>query len=395
MRTGKAVMIATYHADCDTRVRRTIPVVAELTDGLDVFWDGNYSGHQYLNYDTSFDVNEHYIDENIGRFKKYRPWNSALKMFDKIHMLEPKMVYIHSSGIEGLIIAKMVKCENPEIIVIFDYHDSLSYELYYQLKKIKLGWTFKYFWKIYKKFLRHLSAHVDGVVGISNTQVEQFKNTASREIYTVVVPNIRLFDEFVEKKRFSKYENGISFLWVGQVMSGRDLEKVAEWIENYNFETKLHVFGNIINQNYVLKLRKRLGEIVVFHGEFASDSCIYEKISGKVIGVFLGWYDPHSTGINSLASPNKVYSYINLELPVIVCSRLKEITTVLEEYNAGIGVNDNPGFNEAATLISKNYEKFNNGAIMLKKHYREINPETILNEFLKLALSGKGKIYEK
>ena len=67
----------------------------------------------------------------------------------------------------------------------------------------------------------------------------------------------------------------------------------------------------------------------IYKGVFVCDNDILKKLSGKPIGVFLGWND-NNIGINKLASPNKFFSYINLGVPVIVSGKLENIAILLK-----------------------------------------------------------------
>ena len=48
----------------------------------------------------------------------------------------------------------------------------------------------------------------------------------------------------------------------------------------------------------------------------------------RLIAIFQGWEDAYDTKINEIASPNKVYSYLNLGIPFLINSKLTDFIQV-------------------------------------------------------------------
>ena len=375
-------MQSPHHADCDLRVRRVIKVMSDLSLNADVYWDAKYPGHQKRKNSHQDSIREHYTENSRMSFLRSV---IGLKTFhaDIVKsILQADLVYINASGIEGLLYIKEVRRYNKKCKIIFDYHDSLPYELFYQLQKLKLASLFKLCWPIYRFYLRHYARYVDAIVGISRTQVEDFKKLQLKEVNDAVVPNFRTFEKLSDTPRVVNDTDEVSLVWLGQVMKGRDLEQVADWVSSLDEKYNFHVFGKIINPEAESSVKASLGDRVRFYGEFKGEKSILESLSGKVIGVFLGWNDPQDTGINSHASPNKYFTYINMQLPVIICKQLKELAEHVENHKAGESVSDKMEFSKAVNTIGSNYSEYCAGAESLKEYYSKTTPEDTIRDFL-------------
>jgi hypothetical protein len=88
---------------------------------------------------------------------------------------------------------------------------------------------------------------------------------------------------------------------------------------------------------------------------FSNDGHLREIISHKrAVGIFLGWNDAAGTGINQVASPNKIYSYLNIGIPVIYS---KSLTVVAQMIPApgGLPINDYSDFRRSVLFASAEY----------------------------------------
>lgn len=376
-------MLSPHHADRDYRVRRSIEVVADFFDELNVFWDKDYVGHKNEQNYPAPHIQEKYCHNKSYEFVRllFKQQIFNQDIFESV--LSSDYVYIHASGIEGLLYCRAVKQIKPSCFVIFDYHDSLTYELFYQLKKLRLSYFFKPIWGLYKYYIHNLMNSVDALIGISKTQTNDFQQLLGKQLVTASVPNFRAFTDCSIAPVNVGIDDEIALVWLGSVMKGRDLSLLANWINQLSITPHLHVFGNIINPSVVSDLQLLLGNKVSFYGEFKNEKDIYMVLPSKPLGVFLGWDDPQETDINSHASPNKYFTYINMELPVIINQSLTELAEDVINNNAGVVVSDPHEFSQAIQEISDNYSNYIAGVRKLKQHYSEIDPKQLISAFLR------------
>lgn len=382
-------MIAPFYADSDVRVRRSIDVLQEMGFRLLVFWDEPHHRHvgRYANGDR--DVEEAYVPHPaffrslLGRQGLSEPVANAVRAAD--------FVYIHASGIYGLVLAREVRGDNPRCRIVFDYRDSLAFELDYQLRKRRVGFLFRPMSGAYPFIIRRLLRAVDAVVGISERQLADLEAQSEGVLRKAVVPNLRAFDADIDRNGVAGADGAavpISFAWIGQVMSGRDLLRVARWVSRLERGHRLDVVGTVLSSALELAVRAELGERVSFHGGYGDDAEIANKMPPRTIGVFLGWDDPQGTGINRIASPNKYFTYINLGFPVIVDRRVEPLAAELEEWGAGIAVNDEGEFRAAARAMQHSYESYADRMTLLKEHYARLDPRKPLQDLVASLLSG-------
>ena len=382
IKKGRLVMLSPHHADMDYRVRRSIEVIVEIFGTVDIFWDENYTGHQRKKHKFDSHVNEYYIKNKSKEFLKLLFGQAIFCPEVVLCLNSASHVYIHASGLEGLLYCREVKRINPSCLVIFDYHDSLTYELFYQLKKSGLEKLFKPVWGLYKFYIKSLMESVDALMGISTTQVNDFQRLLGRELVGASVPNFRDFSNCFSQVKSVTKNDEISLVWLGSVMKGRDLSWLANWVSQLDRMPHLHVFGNVINQSMVSDLQELLGDQVSFYGEFKDESEILPHLPHKTIGVFLGWDDPQDTNINSHASPNKYFTYINMELPVVINSSLSELSASVEDTQAGLSVANQQDFSQAIEKISQDYSSYVVGSRRLKALYGKVSiKQTILDFF--------------
>lgn len=379
----RAVIFAPDHADSDMRVRRTIECMAGAFARVDVFWDRQYPGHRFHEWAAESNVSEHYVERRRLRRVRSLVGVPALGRAITEAIVEADVVYIHASGIEGLLYARQARRWNADSTIVFDYHDSLSYELFYQLKKRGLQALFGFLWSIYRFPLRQFARAVDAVVGISPNQVEDLKRLTGREFDAAIVPNVRDFTDAAVPHLATKWSDEISLVWLGQVMRGRDLERLADWTRGLHRNAWLHVFGKVIDPRAEAAVREVLGNRVVFYGQYQADEGIARTLPPNPIGVFLGWEDPFNTGINRIASPNKYFSYINLELPMILDASLEGLAREIREWQAGLAIGSRSDFAAAVDRILIDYPKYVSGVRKLKAFYRALAPDEVLWEFLR------------
>lgn len=377
---GRAVVLAPYHADADERVRRSLRAVARLYSEVNVFWDEAYLGHQFVDASSS---------QFMGTYGPYSrsgllPFFLGVGRFtDDVQdaLSHAGLVYVHASGMLGVLYAAAARRVAPGAKVVFDYHDSLRFELRHQAAKVGLAWASRLTWWPYARRLRSLGRVIDGLVGISELQVEECRQVLGRRLPSLVVPNVRTFDSSLEPHS-EDGDGHVSFVWLGQVMPGRDLEAVAEGVAGLPPGNRLHVYGQVLSPDVQLRVEAVLGDRVRFHGPFRSDADLADRLPPNPVGVFLGWADPGKTGINGIASPNKFFTYMNLRLPVLLGAELTGLTSEVTRAGAGVVVAGPGDFHRAAAALRSRYSEWAQGMATLKGEYLAHDFEIELAEWL-------------
>ena len=388
-RRRRCVVFAPNHADIDSRVVRTAALFADVFDHVDVYWDADYPGHRRP--PTPDNVVNHYVTPPsadhglVAQLRRGRRLVGDLA----VKLGKDDLLYIHGSGIEGLVFAQAAKRSASAVPVVFDYHDSLPFELSYQLEKRGLGWLYRSAWRAYRPVLERLGRHLDAVVGISERQIHQLFGFVGRELPYAVVPNLRDFDDAPPRQVAGASQTPLQLLWVGQVMKGRDLERVATLAKAVTEPWELHVFGNILDEDARRAVEALCGGRATFHGPYRGDQGLRRALPDRSIAVFLGWEDRKNTGINEIASPNKFYSYVNLEVPIIVGDRLKSLAEDVAQHGAGQVVCGPQDFASAVVTLNNNYGEFSMGARRLKTSYRSIDLPDRLNRLVDSLYRGQ------
>jgi hypothetical protein len=379
----RAVIIAPHHADVDLRVRRTIGVIEKLYGGVDVYWDGGFSAHQRSAGVIRGLVEEHYVEPRVYSFRDRLRTGRGINRALLPTLGTAQLAYVHASGIEGILLAREIRKANRNCAVVFDYHDSLFFELYYQLHKLRLGRLFPVLKGAYRLILAQLSRGVTALVGISENQIVEFRQLTGFTGPSLAVPNVRAFAHDTPIPVETRRDGRLSLVWFGHVMPGRDVEQLAAWVARASDDVDLHVFGEILDPLVAQVVTRQLEGRVYFYGGYASEEEIATRLPGNAVGVFLGWADPYGTGINGIASPNKYYTYVNLGLPILVHSNLSGLAAELRRWRAGEGVVDADDFTERALAVQSNYDTYAAGMKALRTAYASYDPERELSIFLK------------
>lgn len=379
----KSVVLAPRYADSELRSLRSLESAKDVFGTVDVFWSPAHSGNHHRENGVDDDVRDHYV----GRVHLWHLRSilglPALDNAIATAIRGADCVYIHDGGVEGLLLARSARRLNSDCCIVFDYHDSISFELFYQLKKRRLESLFNVFWRAYRLTLPKLSSSIDAVVGISVKQVEDFFHLTGRSIDAAVIPNFREFTLVAEPPQSSNESDEVSLVWIGQVMRGRDLECIANWTRRMGSDTSLHVFGRVLDDRVEAAVQETLGDRIRFHGGYQSDSDIRASLPSNAIGVFLGWEDPARTGINGIASPNKYYSYVNLELPLILGASLEGLSEDCTRHGAGVAIDSYSEFVAAVDQIRDDYRTYSTGTRKLKTEYRALDLRSELADLLR------------
>lgn len=326
---------------------------------------------------------ELFLDRNIYKTFTYSQFKSIQKHKNKINELEDgDFLIITDPGLMGLLIAKLNK--NKKVKIIFDYHDLISWEIFYQVKKFfGLNIISRIIYKLILFIVKNIifrSKTIDYLIAISEKQIEETAKVVKwiDSPKNVIVPNVR---PHIEQSYQDNELNKIDIIWMGNIQRGRDLEKIMELIALHNNEKiRLKLFGKIIDEKFFKELNQ--SKQIEYLGIYKSDYDILSKLKQTyAIGIFLGWDDKYRTGINQLGSPNKVFSYINIGIPVLLggnLDTLKEMNN-LGKYSLEI---DRSNFVEKISLIKEEYNSFRLGANKVKNVVNDMKVSRKLYHFL-------------
>jgi hypothetical protein len=368
------LIIAPGHNENDARVNRTIIVLSQLFTHVDVLYESRFIVNRKINGLTN--VKKYYVDETKPLFKII-PKLKVFKKFIIKNNLVSNYIYIHDSGILGLLIAAMIKKNfSGDRKIILDYHDFIEWEIYYQLGKIN---PFKKFNKFIERGLLFLlilyfkkikKTPIDGVVGISTSQVDNFlkKFASNIQIPHIVIPNTRPKINYIFKQKKYK-EIFADFLWIGNIVDGRDLKITVHYLDDLikKFHFKFYVFGQIHSEELLSFLKKRT--YFQYMGEFSADQELFNFIKDKkIISLFFGWDDKNEVGINEVASPNKVYSYLNIGTPMLLNKKINPIEFG-KIYKLGCFFKGSKDFEENYIDISVNYERYRFNVYNLRERF--------------------------
>ncbi len=362
-----AVILAPSHADSDVRVTRSIDAVRFLYDRTTVFWDDSYPGHRKRGFALEPSTTAHYLlPRSLWRWRAL-VGRSPFNVDEQKAIVDATLVYVHGSGIDGLLLCQSARRLSRRALVVFDYHDSLPFELAFQLSKRGAESAYPLLWRAHRVVLRRAATALDGLIGISEEQLEEALDILSRQLPTAAIPNLRPFGSSPGRLA-SVAGEPIELVWVGQVMRGRDLERVIRWVVDSSTDVGLSLHGHVLHQDVVAGARAVLGGRLRTAGVFEGDADLAARLRQRSVGVFMGWDDPMSTGINAIASPNKFFSYVNLGVPVIIDRRLTSLAKMLDRFNAGIAVTGQSEFAEALDLMTARYEHYETGMRQLRAH---------------------------
>jgi hypothetical protein len=366
---GAVVVVwAPGHDLNDRRVNRVTEVLCALCPAVVVAYDRAHT----LDRPRAASHGEHLQYVGEGR----KGWFSALMGVGQWHRTlrpETRLLYLHDSGLYGLLLAATLRLWRPKLAVIFDYHDWIPWEIWYQWRKL-IGWPALAggLARLTQSLMLPLlgrAVRFQGIVGISRGQLEGLRRQvpATRQIPGLVIPNTRKrlpdpVDQVVQGK--------LTLLWVGNVMEGRDLDRLLLYTEALrrdepNLEFSVRVVGRVLSSRMLQRLEAM--PYVRHEAGFSDDEQLRRIIAcSPTVGVFLGWDDTIGTGINQIASPNKVYSYVNIGIPVIYNSSLDAVADVIPSPS-GLPVSDYASFRKSVLWGSAHYNTCAIGARMLRK----------------------------
>lgn len=345
--TKKILIIASGHYIYDERVLRTVRIASNFgqcyyaVDKKYYQQFHNQSNSQELGIEkvSIFSLPDWNQTRIISRFYRYI---YVFKIAKQAHKLEPQIVHIHESGSLGLLIAFFVKKFVPQAKIIFDYHDWIPFEVALLCRNIKL--IYQIVLPIVLIWSRHLAKTVDTVICISPGQADWVKEKLGI-FNTVVIQNVR---DCLPPPDFSQQDLQHQIVFVGHVMRIRNLKPVIDVLavlKTKSIHASFDIFGQVEEREYMdelLRYSKEQGvsDSIKFHGKYRDDSEIRLLVKRGAISIFFGFNDPLNTNINKIVSGNKLFTYLNLGIPVLLDSRYENMLKIVKEHSAGESFSD-------------------------------------------------------
>ena len=354
MRGGIAV-IAPGHDSLDHRVNRSFNLIKSIRKNSTLFLESS-------RLDPSFNDTQSiqsYKPVSIVRlFFLFRSNLTKNKMSKYLKSCDK--IYIHDSGLYGLILVRYLSKYYSKKPIIFDYHDFLDWEIEHHISKFI---TNEHLRSVAHKAVNKIlgiiifsKVRLFGLIGISEKQIKilnaKFKYECKNTFY---VPNTRI----AQPKNFinRSLDESWNLLWVGNISGNRSIENIKvfqDLLKKKFTDTKV----NCLFVGKVWGPSSQGLDIENLLGSYNSDEDIIELLpSKKILGVFFGWHDKHHIGINEVGSPNKVYSYINIGLPFLIHSKLKNVIKECSIDESFIYFNEDD-FLKKSSLIFNNYDHY-------------------------------------
>lgn len=354
--TPTVVIWAPSHNEQDRRVNRVIEVLVRLKASTTVVYDSAYAGKTGTDAGRGATVVR--LAGNGGGFVAallgLRKWLRSINE-------TPDLLYIHDAGLYGLILAALASRHRRGIRMVFDYHDWIPWEIWYQWNKlVRRPRLVRALTRVTQDWLLPClgrSLAFRGIVGITPGQVEGLRKIvpAAERVPAIAVPNTRNCLPDSGRKDFP---GPLTLVWVGNVAEGRDLDRLLLYTEALRrdepgLEFSLLVVGKVLSERMLGRLN--MVRYVRHVPGFSGDGHLRDIVTqGRPVGVFLGWDDVGETGINEIASPNKIYSYVNIGIPVIFARSLEAVEKVIPAP-AGRSIADYADFRLAVVAMSAEY----------------------------------------
>lgn len=344
------IVLCPAHDINDRRINRTNSIISR-----------KYSIQSF--YELSYKLEDAHVNDSIHYIKGKRDYFKVKSIIEQASLSSESniSVYIHDSGIFGLLLCWWWSKNKKVGIITFDYHDWIPWEVFYQVKKkIKSRFLVKGIAKMILWFcsIFFSSMRIKNLVGISKEQLDSFKaEFGLKNTRDLVIPNTR--KKISERKIQNAGSEFHGVLWVGNVMRGRDLDILCDFVKRYNEnnskEIGLYLVGNVYDTVYLEELKSRLK--ITYLKPFKSDSDILEMIQPlNLAGFFYGWDDVFKTDINRIASPNKAYTYLNIGIPTIMGEHMESLKASVENDDKTIfWIEDYKGFEDSIKYIGDNY----------------------------------------
>lgn len=316
----------------------------------------------------------------LSRLKlpRYKRWASDLAE----EFRRADLVYVHDSGLSGLLFAVHIK-RTFDVPVVFDYHDSLEYELCYQLAKVRIN--ARCLLKLYTYWAGGLVRHLDGVVGVSEQQIQQLFSYRNTSCPYAIAPNVRPQTSHIYEPREDKLE----FMWIGNLTRPNNIERIVDLLNAMrDVPFTLTIAGAIVDEAYRTELEQAANFEIRFSGRYESDDDLLTVPRGRVICIIPSASDPWDTKIDAISSPNKAYSAINLGIPLIVERTLTDLVNQLTVYGAGVSFDDAEAFRRGVALMDNGYVGFRENVARMRHETDESSLDVRLTSFLSQLLQN-------
>lgn len=360
----KIIIIAPAHDELDHRVQRFIKLLSLYFDEVIVYFEKHLSSslqpqNRKVRY-VYFSINKNpinllFLNTSFIREKDLHNCNAF---------------YIHEPGLLGLFLARSLNNKFQNKSIVYDYHDWIPWEISYQLYKTHLptflisiiGFFIRVFLKMFFYKIR-----LKAIIGISSRQIDSLVSFLQlQKIESISVPNTRIkIPDIVQVEK-----KNLDFLWVGNITPGRNLELIDNYIRRLNLNRHRKVKLAYIGKPFHSLMGNYDPSSSEYLGSFSNDTDIISKINNHpYVGIFLGWNDVNNTDINSIASVNKIYSYINIGIPFLISSKLTNMIETLRIPERMI-VADFNDFQLKFLEIEDNYELYQSMVFDLKKQIK-------------------------
>jgi glycosyltransferase involved in cell wall biosynthesis len=354
MSKPKTIVSVTNDLSTDQRVDKICNTLTEL--GHDVILVGRYfndSKFIYRNYETK----RFQLWFNKGVFF-YANYNIRLFFF----LLHVKPEILWSNDLDTLP-SNFIYSKIKMVKLIFDSH-----EYFTEVPELINRPFARGFWKTLERLMVPKLKHVLTVSqSIANLYEKEFKikvsllrNVPSLNKQTAVVKNIR-----VEGKKILIYQGAINV--------NRGIECMVESMLHLE-NTILYIVGSgdISKKIEALIIKLELQSKVIMLG-----SIPLENLHGYTLQADLGLSLEEDAGLNyRFALPNKLFDYVQAEIPVLV-SNLPEMSSLVKEYQLGeiIDHHNSKHIAEKINLMLNNVSQIKTWKANAKKAALEFNWE--------------------
>ncbi|MGB0423046.1 MAG: glycosyltransferase [Flavobacteriales bacterium] len=239
----------------------------------------------------------------IRKFRKYDIW--------------------HCNDFEIFFMGVLAKMTRPKLVLIYDSHE-------YQSERFGKGKTEKAFIsRMEKWFIHKASAFITVSKGIAEEYTNRFGVKNPVLIYNS--PHHTPVDKKnILRKKLNIPDDSVLFLYQGGFALSRGMELLVETFERMN-DPKLHLvmMGNGVFQPMIEKAAER-SPVIHFH-PFVP----YHDLIAYTASVDVGIISTQNLCLNNwFCMPNKLFEYIQAEIPVLTNS-LHDCTRVVEEWKIG------------------------------------------------------------
>lgn len=336
---NKYVLMTVYNAiQYDARVIRSAEAINNISENVIVI-----SCNSDLSYENEKFNSLVYISKLKGPFLLIAFWIYVLR-FSLNHKKNIKLLYVHDYYMVGIgkIISRLIKVkwvyDAHELVV--DYRNNTS--------------------NMRSKFFSYVEKNSIGKANLVITANEERKRIL-RYIYKLknvisvlnISPYTKTIQDDIAKDDIVVYQ--------GVMSEGRNVSSLIQMLEYLPVHIKLKLIGDGPDLSTYKKMvnDKGFNERVVFTGKIPYSKLLEESRSSKV-GIVVYKLD----GLNNYyCSPNKIYEYAQLNIPMLMSSQ-PFLKGIVNKYNIGDIIYPSESIQDKAqkTLnIIKNYNTYANG----------------------------------